>query len=268
MRCHVKLSRLAPLFTILALAVGTTQRCCAQSKPDPLEVHLRDMPIDFQGALLSQALDHIAFLASSDFVLIGAEVETIDGREPLISVHIEGGKTVREALTELTAEVPEYSFEAVAPHLINVYPASAKNDPYDLLNVETAELHLRRVVLTNFLGNPARFIAELKAALSRGQAPGCAIGPGLADVGPEIDVDLKGGTVRDELNEASELSASLAEKNRARAYGWAYFRELLPSPAVPANQWRVLSSWNPALRGQGTRETESVSSGKRGSAQN
>jgi hypothetical protein len=245
----MKVNRASLLLVLFAVVVGA-QPVRGQNRPDPLEIRLRDMPIDFQGAALSGALDRIAFFASSDFVLIGAEVQTIDGREPLISVHIEGGRTVRQALMELTAKVPEYSFEAVAPHLVNVFPAAARNDPNDLLNLKAGDVRLRMVLLTNFLGNPARFIPELKMALSGGH-PGCAIGPGLADTGPEVDIAIKGGTVREELNEVSEFSASLAEEGKAEAYGWAYLHELLPSPTHPANQWRVLTSWNPAQRGKG-----------------
>ena len=90
----------------------------------------------------------------------------------------------------------------------------------------------------------------MKIELSRNRPPRCAIGVWPSDIGPEIDLDLRAGTVRDQLNEASELSASLAEKGKTRAYGWAYFHELMPAPTHPENQWRVLTSRNPPQRGK------------------
>jgi hypothetical protein len=253
MRNSVQHLRSSPWLAAVLLVASGLQPSGAQESADPLDVRLNGVPLDLRDVALSRALDYISVFTSSDFVLIGAEVETVDGKEPRVSVHISGSATVREALMELTAKMPEYSFEAVAPHMINVFPASTKNDPRDLLNLNAAELHVAHAVLTNFLGHPDRTIPELRTELASRRAPGCAMGVFPVDIGPEMDLSLKAGTVRDELNEASELSASLAEKGKARAYGWAYFHELLPSPTHPEHRWQVLTSWTPAqLRNRGS----------------
>jgi len=218
----------------------------ASGGADPLEIRLRDIPLDFRAVPLSQALDRIAYLANSDFVLFGTEIQTVDGREPVISVHIDSGKTMQEVLLILTAQIPDYEFEGVGSHLINVLPVSALNDPKDLLNVRAGSLHLHEVVLTNFLSNPARYVPELKAAILQGATPGCAMGIWSADSGVGINADLRAGTIRDQLNEASVFSASMAERGQAKAYGWVYFHELFPSGTRPEYTWRVLTSWNPA----------------------
>lgn len=231
---------------IVVIAALSSQPAQARGGRDPLEGRLNGVPLDLQSIALSRALEYLTTFADTDFLLFGVEVETIEGKEPLVSAHIGGNETIREALIELTAKAPEYSFEAVGPHLINVFPAAAKSTPDDLLNLKAGGVRLGHVVVTNFLGHPDRFIPELRVELSHKRAPGCAMGVWPVDVGPEIDLNLRAGTVREQLNEASELSASLAEKGKARAYGWAYFHELLPSAALPEHQWRALASRNPA----------------------
>lgn len=126
----------------------------SQDRQDPLERHLNGVPLDFREIPLSRGLEYIATFADSDFLLSGAEVETIEGKEPLVTAHIDGDKTIRDALIELTANVPEYAFEAVSPHVVNVFLASAKGNPDDLLNLKAAPARLQGVVVTNSSGIP------------------------------------------------------------------------------------------------------------------
>lgn len=176
--------------------------------------------------------------------MFGVEVETVNGDEPSVSARIEGGVTVREALMQIMAGLPGYSFDAVSSHLINVFPTKALSDSADLLNLRVADLHFVSIAPTNFLGNPAWFIPELKMPLTGGR--GCAIGPGLGDKSPGITADLDGRTVWEDLNLVSEISVRSAEKGQGSAYGWLYSHEKLPSATHPEHMWRVLSFWAPA----------------------
>ena len=133
----------------------------------------------------------------------------------------------------------DYEFAAVAPHLVNVAPKQASRDPKDVMNLTVPSVDLTNVPPTDFLSNPARFIQQLKAAVTQGLSQGCAIGPGLSDKAPGITIHLPSSTVRQDLNLVSEFSIDSAIRGAGFASGWIYFRETSPSKVHPAHAWRA-----------------------------
>ncbi len=175
---------------------------------DALETKLLPVVLDFRQTPLSVALDRVSVATGQDPVLFGAQVETQDGKEPLVSGMIDAGSDVKGALTMIMAAVPGYSFAPIGPHLINVAVSTYKPD--SPLDIKVPQLHIADVVPSNFLNNPARFIPELKLAMNGGTRRGCAIGPGIGDTGIGVRVDATDTTVRDLLNLVSTKSIDIA----------------------------------------------------------
>jgi hypothetical protein len=232
------------LHFILALLLVMPWNCVAESPIFLGKLHVGNVPLTFDNAPLTSALGRIGVsLGEGEFVLFGVEVIVEDGQEPLVTARIPAGSPLNDALTQVVQAVPGYTFAAVSPHLVNVFPRIADSDPEDLLNLQVPKLELVGVSPSNFLSNPARFVPELKAALSRGRQAGCEIGPGLSDKAPGITISLRDLTLRQAMNRVSEASISSAQRNQGLAFGWVYLRETFPSAAHPADSWRVHDAW-------------------------
>jgi hypothetical protein len=228
----------------LLLLVLANQSVAADTTGSLAGVQLSDVPLNFENLPLTNALSQIGLsVANGDVVLFGVEVVLEDGREPLASVRIPAGSTLSDALIQLMQAVPGYTFIAVDPHLVNVFPRDAISDPSDLLNLSIPYLKLQSVSPSNFLSNPARYVPELKIALNGVKHAGCEIGPGLSDKGPGIALSLSKPTLREAMNRVSQASISLAQRGQGPAFGWVYLRERFPSAAHPANSWRVHDIW-------------------------
>jgi hypothetical protein len=233
----------AILFTVwsMLLVGGHGQAPIAQV--DPLKIRMNGVPLDFEKVPLTKALSTVALSMDTEFVLFGTEIVTERGQGPVVSTHIAGGSTLGEAIKELLATNPEYTFQVIGPHLINVFPQNAPRDANDILNLPIADLELSNIVPSNFLLNPARYVPELKLALSGNVPRGCPIGPGLSGIGPEISVHIVGSTVRKALNLVSEASIDAAQKNRGSASGWVYVHEKFPSEALKEHKWDFGDVW-------------------------
>jgi hypothetical protein len=225
----------------LLLTGGRSQTPIPQA--DPLEIHLSDMPLDFEKVPLTKALSAVALSMDKEFVLFGTEIVTERGEGPLVSTHITGGSTLGEAIRQVLPTNPEYTFQVIGPHLVNVFPKNAPRDPNDILNLPIAALELANIVPSNFLLNPARYIPELKLALSKNVPRGCSIGPGLSGIGPEITVHIESSTVRKALNLVSEASIEAAQNSRGSASGWVYVHEKFPSEAFQEHKWDFGDVW-------------------------
>lgn len=225
----------------LAAAVAALSACFAQqTKPDPLETKLFNVPMDIENVPLASVLYDIG-AKTEDLVLFGAELPLDHGDQPLIFAHIPGGVTVREALSLIFARLPGYTFVNVAPHLINILPDRYAIDSDDMLNVPIADLLLVNVSASNIFNNPKRYIPALHEALHI--KPGCTIGPGLSDSAPGIRVAARNTNLLGVLNLVSLESIKEAEHNRSLAWGWLYLRERYPSDAHPAHQWMAQGGW-------------------------
>jgi hypothetical protein len=230
---------------IVALIFTLLGACSAQTGSDPTLIRLKKVPLDFQEIPLTQVLGKIGALADHDFVLFGLELLLENGQEPLVSVHIDSGASLRQALIQITQSVPGYDFEVAGPHLINIFPREARSDPDDLLNMRISGLHIENTSPSNFLSNPPRYIPELKAVIIHGNPHQCSIGPGLSDNAPGVTIQMGTSTIRQALNTVSELSISMAERTEGVAFGWLYSREKSPSPKAPEHAWRVFEVWQP-----------------------
>jgi len=225
------------------------QVAAADTAGDMAKVHLTGTPLIFDNVPLTSALGRIGIsIDDGGFVLFGVEILVEDGQEPLVSARIPAGSTLSDALTQVIQSVPDYTFTAIAPHLVNVFPRESVSDPDDLLDLQIPSFELRNVSPSNFLNNPARFVPELKAALSHGKHAGCEIGPGLSDTAPGITLSLGKSTLRQAMNHVSEVTISSAERNEGSAFGWLYQRERFPSAGHPAEMWRVHGVWRAPTR--------------------
>ena len=242
----IRMCTYASLCIVVLLILPVTAQAISSANlaaADPTGLRLKSIALEFHQVPLSTVLDRLAVNVEESFVLLGIEAVTDHGREPLVSVEIPGAVTLHDALMAVIAEVPDYTFEAVGPHLINVYPKDALFDPNDVLNITMSPLDLVNVAPSNLLGNPARFIPELKAALAKGKPQGCTVGPGLSDKAPGFSFRIESATVRGALNRTSEVSIATALDGTGTAFGWAYFREKVPSSNLPAHKWRALGVW-------------------------
>jgi hypothetical protein len=216
---------------------------------DTAKVHLIPTPLILDNVPLTSALDRIGIsVDEGGFVLFGVEVIAEDGQEPFVSARIPAGSTLSDALTQVIQSVPDYTFTAITPHLVNVLPRESASGPGDLMNLQIPKVELRNVSPSNFLSNPSRFIPELKAALSHGSHAGCEIGPGLSDKAPGITLSLANSTLRQAMNRVSEVTISSAERSEGSAFGWVYQHERFPSATRPAEMWRVQGVWQPPNR--------------------
>lgn len=212
----------------------------------PLTFQVNGPDQDFVNIPLSRVLAEIAVRVDHDFVLFGVELATKHGLEPLVSIHIPEPAPLNDVLTEVLTQVPEYNFAVAGPHLINIFPKTAPEDSKDILNMKISGLDLQDVPATNFLSNPARFIPELKAALTEGRPKGCAIGPGLSDLTPGVTLQVRDTSLRNLLNSVSEASIAAAQNDRGAAHGWVYLHEQYPSKDEPEHVWRAYDFvWRP-----------------------
>lgn len=228
---------------VLAAAVAAASACLAQqTRPGPLETKLLNVPEDIDNVPLQSALYNIG-ARTKELFLFGAELPLDHGDQPLIiSVHIPGGVTVREALSLVFANLPGNTFVSVAPHLINILPDRYRADSDDMLNVPVTNLQLVDVAPYNILFYPARYIPALHEALHI-KPVGLTIGPGPIDPVPGITIAAQNTTVLGVLNLASLESITVAERHLGLAWGWLYLRERYPSDSHPAHQWVGYGGW-------------------------
>ncbi len=128
-------------------------------------------------------------------------------------------------------DLPDYSYESVSEHLVNVFPVGAKKDSRDLLNVPVPRLDIVGKQAGDVLSRPRDFIPQLAERLE-GPTKGRAVaGSILSDVGPPpITLHLKDVTVRQVLNAASEATGEFPAEYMP--YGWVYSFD--PEPQLPA----------------------------------
>lgn len=252
----MKLLRLA-LSTLFAFALPCGFIGVAQVSPNPLEIRSLDTPIRHSNMPLTQLVGFIGVNADGDFVVFGIEVETENGQEPLVSVNIPPKSTLGQALMEVVAALPSYSFEAVAPHLVNIFPTGARIKPSHMANLRVASVQLSGVWEEEFLCNPHRYLPELREAMTGARAgqQGGTAGSGfragrIAGMtgagGTPPRLDLNGMTVRDDLNLVSEVSIRGAEKGTDRAFGWVYSHETKAGSSSGGGSFRVHDAWDPA----------------------
>jgi len=213
--------------------------------PSPLSLHLRPTALRLDNVPLSKALEKLGNQVQGGYVLFGLELKLKNGREPLVKVDIPPGETVKGALGMIFYDLPDYKYESVSEHLINIYPVRAKEDPKDVLNILVPRLDIVDKQAGDILSRPKDFIPQLAERLAPPTRPGHTGGTPmsiLSDVGPPTTtLHLRNVTVCQILNAASEATEEFPAKYMA--YGWVYSFD--PDPTLPAggkHSWAVLWS--------------------------
>jgi hypothetical protein len=191
---------------------------------------------------LSRALSDVAVQVRSGYVLFGAEIRLRNGEEPSVDVNLPTGSTLGGALRQILQQVPGYAFEAASEHMVEIYPAGAKGDPNDALNLKVDRFEFDREP-DWIINDPGDTIPGLKAFLSRRTA-----GPPLPVEGwshmvigvePKVTLHLRNVTVREILNALSEAE----ERYPAQWQPSGWLVTIQPNAAFMAEgeySWRAL----------------------------
>lgn len=198
-------------------------------------------PIVLQGVALPTAVSEVGAQLRGGYVLFGIELHLKEGRPPIVNLNLRPGSTLGDALRQMFQQLPDYRFEVASAHLINIYPAGAKQDPSDLLNMRIARFDVVGQSAYTILSLPEHFIPELRTRLSPG-ATG-EVGTILSPVGTETEITLRlrNATLREILNAASEATERFPPKYPPS--GWVC--SFTPDPALPAGgvySWALVSS--------------------------
>lgn len=211
-----------------------------------LNLSLFDAPITRNNLGLSQALGVVGAYVQNGYVLFGVELSAKDGKEPLVSLNLLAGSRLADGLQQIMDQIPGYKYEVISPHMINIYPAGAKEDPVDVLNTPVPQFDAADVDPTQILSRPMSFIPELAVRLrpktSSGSQPHGFVGSIIEPVNPpKVTLHLKSTTVRQILNAASEAMEQLPPDSQP--LGWFYIFQ--PDPKLPAggnHSWMFLFS--------------------------
>ncbi len=239
----------------VALVFAAAVAPCAQpftgtDQPGPLALPIFPTPIVRKRIPLTKALSEVGVEIRHGYVSFGIEARLKDGEEPSVDLSIQPGSTVGDALHQILRQLPEYRFEVVSDHLIGIYPAGAKEDPNDLLNLHVSRFDVVSEDPGALLSRPQDFIPELKGRLTPrragGPQPGGTGGDELRGVGPGITLHLRNVTVRDILNAVSEATEKFPPN--LSPVGWVY--SFQPDPNLPAGgvhswmfHWSAPSNW-------------------------
>jgi hypothetical protein len=192
------------------------------------------------GVPLSSALGKLGSQVQGGYVLFGLELRLKNGREPSVKVDIPPGGNLQKALGIVFRDLPDYTYEPVSQHLVDVFPVGAKKDSSDLLNIPVPRLDIVGKQAGDVLSRPRDFIPQLAERLKGPTRGGPVAGSILSDVGPPpITLHLRNVTVRQVLNAASEATGEFPAKYMP--YGWIYSFD--PEPQLPAggkHSWGVL----------------------------
>ena len=247
--CRETLMRTAVLSTVAFIALLVPihlQKAGRLFDESPLNLSLFPAPITRNNVVLSQALGVVGTYVQGGYVLFGVELRAKDGKEPLVNLNLSAGSRLADGLQQIMDQIPEYKYEVISSHLINIYPTGAKEDPVDVLNAPVPQFDAVDVDPTQILSRPMTFIPELTVRLRPNTSPGSQplpfalhwMGPVNA---PKVTLHLKNTTVRQILNAASEAMEQLPPDSQP--LGWVYIFQ--PDPALPAggnHSWMFLFS--------------------------
>jgi hypothetical protein len=158
---------------------------------------------------LTTALSEVGVQVRNGFVLFGIEVLLKDGKEPTVNLDLPSNSTLGNALEQIFRQLPDYSFQTVGHHLINIWPKGAGADPKNILNLRVERFEVVNEPPSSVLSMPQRFIPELYRVLTDTQVgrPSGTAGSIKRPVGgPRVTLHLRNVTVRQILNSVSEAS--------------------------------------------------------------
>lgn len=240
--------------------LGTTRGKTAS----PLNLRIAG-PLIQKKATLTQVLAEVGWHCHGGYILFGAEVHLTRGKEPLVDVDAQAGATVGTALGQIMRQLSGYRLQVVSQHLVNIYPAGAKSDPKDALNVRIDHFDIVDRPPDVLMNLPPLFMPALANRLAQRKS-----GPSLAyqfpsqwveSVGPKVTLHLRNMTVRDILNRISEASADLYPKYLP--LGWV--ASLSPDPAL-ATGWAYSFRAFPTVRSTWKRQKTKAKNRSNGSA--
>jgi hypothetical protein len=208
----------------------------------PLNLSLFPGPITRHNLPLSQALGTIGAYVQGGYVLFGVELRAKDGKEPLVNLNLSAGSRLADGLQQIMDQIPGYKYNVISPHMINIYPAGAKDDPADVLNTPVPQFDAVDVDPAQILSGPVDFIPQLAARLRPKGQPRGAVGVVMRGVNaPTVTLHLKGTTVPQILNSTSDATGQFPPDSQP--LGWVYIFQ--PDPALPAggnHSWMFLFS--------------------------
>lgn len=212
----------------------------------PLNLSLFPAPITRNNVVLSQALGVVGTYVQGGYVLFGVELRAKDGKEPLVNLNLSAGSRLADGLQQIMDQIPEYKYEVISPHLINIYPAGAKSDQGDVLNIPVPQFDAVDVDPAQILSRPMDFIPQLATRLrpksSANSQPSGVIGEVMRGVNaPTWTLHIKDTTVREILNSTSDAMGQFPPDSQP--LGWVYMFQ--PDPALPAggnHSWMFLFS--------------------------
>ena len=214
----MRLTRLILTFGMLGSALSIS------AQRSPLDFPLSPAPVNARKVPLTKALGEIGAMMRDGYVLFGVEQRLQKGEPPKISLHLKPDSTLRDVFKQIFSQLPEYRFHVVSEHLINIYPAGAKQDPDDILNTYVAQFDIAARP-GSILSSPQDFVPELRERLhpksiTTTQGSGTA-GPGLEGTEAPLHLHLRNVTVRQILNAVTE-QWERSEENNAMPVGWLY----------------------------------------------
>ena len=228
-------------------------------EPSVLALPLFPASLVRPGIPLSRALEEVGSSVRNGYALFGLEVRSSDGQPPIVSLNLQPGCNLGDALRQIIDQVPGYKFKVVSEHMINIYPVRAENDSQDVLKTLVPEFNAVNVDPGRIFTRPEDCISELAARLTPKRTdppqPSGVLGGGVLEgIGPKVTLHLNNVTVREILNAVSEAMEQFPPKYSPD--GWIYtFQPDSNSPAGGKHSWSFLfcapRTWKEAAPGPG-----------------
>lgn len=202
----------------ISMPQGVTALSHAQTAPLQLKVPSYQV----QNASIIEALHALKLRVEKNFLIFGLEVVPfIEEPERNLTLALEN-TTVNVVLQRILAQDPRYTYEVIDPHLIHVFPRSAKHDPTNLLNLQVKRFAVSTGRYDLLLKYPSYHIQELQAELLRRSKAGGVVGHMLGDPdAPRVTVTIENATVRDILNRIAQETEKFATEHH-KPTGWIY----------------------------------------------
>ena len=230
---------------LLGLWLSAVPQRTATHPSAPLNLSLRTSLVR-QNLPLTRALDEVGTFLQGGYAIFGIEIRSSDGREPLVNLNLETGRTLADVIEQVLKQTPGYAFEIVSPHLINVFPAGAKDDAHDALNTLVPKFDVAGGDPGQILSDPAAFVPELAQRLRPEQSgspqPSGVVGTVLeSSPAARVNIHLEHVTVRQVLNAVSEAMEQLP--SQYPPVGWSCtFQPQADAPGGGRYTWNF--SWS------------------------
>jgi hypothetical protein len=225
---------------VLALWACIPALVCGQSRVSDhslLELRTSSAAIVEHEVPLTLALSRIGESLAQGYVVFGIEVHLEEGREPTVNLDVKPNTALGHALQDLFGQLPNYEFQVVGKHLINVHPVGAAHGELSMLNVRVSRFDVDGEPTAHILSYPYDFIPELRTRLADPRVRGGTYHRVLSS-GPGISLHLRNVTVRQILNAVVD-----AQENLPAGWlplGWVY--SFGADPVLPVGG---LHSWKP-----------------------